>query len=285
MKPFTWLAPDTTAGAVAMLREHAPDARAIAGGQSLLLALKDRSARPTHLVSLSGIDELTGVRTADDGSLVVGAATTYAVLARASLAGWHGVLAEVAGDLADRPVRNRGTIGGALCTADPRYDMPAFAIGVGAGLRVSGASGDRAVAAEDFAEGAGVTALGPDEILTAVVLPPLAAWDTVAFEKFRHRVFDAAIVSVTCALRQGPDGTVAETRLAVGGATPVPVTAPVAAALLAEGASAAEVGTRAADEVLPGGTTGGEAVRYRHELIRSLVRRAVDRALSDVRTV
>jgi carbon-monoxide dehydrogenase medium subunit len=285
MKPFTWLAPDTTAGAVAMLREYAPDARAIAGGQSLLLALKDRSARPTHLVSLSGIDELTGLRTADDGSLVVGAATTYAVLARASLPGWHGVLAEVAGDLADRPVRNRGTIGGALCTADPRYDMPAFAIGVGARLQVGGASGDRVVAAEGFAADAGVTTLGPDEILTAVVLPPLGTWDAVAFEKFRHRVFDAAIVSVTCALRDGRDGTAAEARLTVGGATPVPVTVPGAAALLAGGASAAEVGTRAADEVLPGGTAGGEAVRYRHELIRSLARRAVDRALSDVRTV
>jgi carbon-monoxide dehydrogenase medium subunit len=241
-------------------------------------------------VSLGGIADLAGVTSAEDGSLVVGAATTYAVLARTALPGWHEVLADVAGDLADRPVRNRGTIGGALCTADPRYDLPAFAVGVGATLRVSGAGGDRTLPAEEFVRGAGETALGPDEILTAVVLPPLPTWDVVVFEKFRHRVFDAAIVSVTCALRQGA-GSPAAARVTIGGATGAPVTAPGAARLLA-GAPSGEkagngatsvgdgIGDAAAEEVLPGGGPD-ETSRYQYELIRTLVSRAAARALTD----
>lgn len=276
MRPFTWLAPDTTADALALLHEHAPGARVIAGGQSLLLAMKDRTAGPSHLVSLGGIADLAGVANAEDGSLVVGAATTYATLARTALPGWHSVLAEVAGDLADRPVRNRGTIGGALCTADPRYDMPALVVGMGAALRISGAAGDRTVPAEEFLRGPGQTALGPDEILTAIVLPPLSSWDAVVFEKFRHRVFDAAIVSVTCALRRSGDGTSPAARITVGGATPVPVTAPGAARLLAEGSAVDHLGDATADEVLP--VLGAdEAGRYRHELARTLVLRAAAR--------
>jgi carbon-monoxide dehydrogenase medium subunit len=285
VRAFTWLEPATTADAVSLLREHAPGARVIAGGQSLLLAMKDRSAGPTHLVSLRGIEGLAGVRPADDGSLVVGAATTYAALTRTALPGWHAVLAAVAGDLADRPVRNRGTVGGALCAADPRFDVPVLAVGVDARLRVVGAGGDRELPAEGFAGGPGVTALGPDDVLTAIVLPPLPTWDAVAFEKFRHRVFDAAIVSAACALRIGPEGTLGPVRLTVGGATPAPVLVTGAAALLTGARPDPEVVSAAADaaaeEVLPDGATGPEAVRYRHELVRTLVRRTVARAAAD----
>lgn len=271
MRPFTWLAPDTTAEAVALLREHGPGARVIAGGQSLLLAMKDRSVGPTHLVSLSGITGLAGVTTDVDGALVVGAATTYAALTRTVSPGWHGVLAEVAGDLADRPVRNRGTVGGALCTADPRYDVPALAVGVGATLRISGAAGERTLAAEEFLRGNGSTALGPDEILTAVVLPPLPTWDVVVFEKFRHRVFDAAIVSAACALRRGTDGAPARIRVTVGGAAATPVTVPLDPTV-----PGPEAGALAAEHVVP--EAPDEPSRYRRELVRTLVRRTVDRA-------
>lgn len=279
MRPFTWLAPATTADALALLREHTPGARVIAGGQSLLLAMKDRSIGPSHLVSVGGIDDLAGIATAVDGSVVIGAATTYATLTRTALPGWHGVLAAVAGDLADRPVRNRGTIGGALCTADPRYDMPALAVGVAAELRIAGATGERTLPAEAFLLGAGHTALGLDEILTAVVLPAPSTWDTVVFEKYRPRVIDAAIVSATCALRRS-DATV---RVTVGGAVPAPAVVPLPDGLLAEepDAAAARAGDLAAEHVLPTTTTTDEGTRFRYELVRALVRRAVARALTE----
>lgn len=293
MRPFTWLAPDTIADAVALLRSHGPGARVIAGGQSLLLAMKDRSARPSHLVSVAGIADLAGVTQEPGGSLAIGATTTYAALARASLSGWHARLADVAGNLADRPVRNRGTVGGALCTADPRYDLPAFAVGVGATLRISGAGGDRELSAEQFLKGPLATALGADEILTALVLPPVDTWDTVVFEKFRQRVFDAAIVSATCALRRGAQAA-PEARVTIGGATGVPAVVATAARLLAgapstggraaltESADAADVGEAAAEEVLPDATSAGEPPRYRRELVRTLVRRTAERAITEL---
>jgi carbon-monoxide dehydrogenase medium subunit len=271
MRPFTWLAPDTTQEAVALLREHGPGARVIAGGQSLLLAMKERTVGPSHLVSLGAITGLAGVTADPDGALVVGAATTYAALTRAALPGWHGVLSDVAGDLADRPVRNRGTIGGALCAADPRFDVPAFAVGVDAVLRISGPADDRTVPAAEFLRGNGLTALGQDEILTAVVLPPLPTWDAVVFEKFRHRVFDAAIVSATCALRHGPDGSPVAIRVTVAGVSATPTVLVVDAA--SAGRAAGDV---AAETVLP--DAADEPTRYRRELVRTLVRRAVDRA-------
>lgn len=278
MRPFTWLEPDTLADATALLRDHTPGARVIAGGQSLLLAMKERSVGPSHLVSLAGIPDLAGVGSASDGSLRVGAATTYTALTRTSPPGWHGLLAEVAGDLADRPVRNRGTIGGALCAADPRFDVPVLAVGVGAALEIVGAAGPRTVAAGEFLLAAGRTVLHPDEILTAVVFPPSSTWDRVVFEKYRRRVFDAAVVSVVCALRRR-DETV---RVTVGAATPVPVVVPLDGArlLAAEPAVAASsAGDRAALHVLP--EPVDEPTRFRHELVRSLVRRAVARALTE----
>lgn len=266
MRPFTWLAPATTGDAVALLREHGPGARVIAGGQTLLLAMKERTASPTHLVSLSGIGDLAGVAPAADGSLEIGAATTYAALTRSALPGWQGVLGEVAGDLADRPIRNRGTVGAALCTADPRYDVPVLAVSVGATLRITGAAGERTLPVSDFLLGVGRTALGPDEILTALVLPPPSTWDAVVFEKYRTRIFDAAIVSVTCAVRRS-DATL---RVTVGGAVAVPVVLPLPA-----DPSAAEAGDAAAEALLP--DPADEAGRFRHELVRTLVRRAVAR--------
>lgn len=291
MRPFTWLTPDTTVDAVAMLREHGSGARVIAGGQTLLLTMKDRSARPSHLVSVAAIADLTGVTCERDGSLVIGSTTTYAALARAVLPGWHALLAEVAGDLADRPVRNRGTIGGAMCAADPRFDMPAFAVGVGATLRISGAGGDRELPVEEFLTGAGATALGPEEILTAVVLPPLSTWDVVVFEKFRQRVFDAAIVSATCAIRRGAQAS-PEARVTVGGATGAPTAVATAARLLVvdppTGGTATvawAAGEAAAEEILPDATVTGEEPRYRRELVRTLVRRTAERAITELGSV
>ena len=103
MRQFRYLTPATAQQASGLLREHAPQASAIAGGQSLLLAMKDRTARPQVLVSLAGIGELSGIRTSDTGELVVGATPTYAALAKAQRPGWPGVIPRIAGDLPPRP--------------------------------------------------------------------------------------------------------------------------------------------------------------------------------------
>jgi carbon-monoxide dehydrogenase medium subunit len=285
VKAFSYLRPAGGAEAVAMLREH-PGARLIAGGQSLLLALKDRSARPPVLVSLRGVPELSGIRT-EGSELVVGAATTYAELTRAQLPGWQATIAAIASDLADRPVRTMGTLGGALCAADPRYDALALVTGVGARLEVLSAEGVRVLAPADFFAPEGGTRLGPGEVLTAIRFPSVGTWDAVAFEKFRTRVFDAALASVLCAVRVGPDGALASVQLTVGAAVPVPVVAvTTGAGLSGRNATEVDVAAVARDvvtEVLSG-RGDAPAVQYARELVAALTRRALLRALPTPRS-
>ena len=132
MKGFTFLAPKGLDEAVALLDRHGPEAQAIAGGQSLLLAMKERLATPSVLVSLNAVPGLKDWQYDDEGRLDIGAGTTYASLARSSVHVLHRETAAVAGNLGDRPVRTMGTIGGALCQAEARFDMPALAMGVDA---------------------------------------------------------------------------------------------------------------------------------------------------------
>jgi carbon-monoxide dehydrogenase medium subunit len=280
VKAFSYLRPADGEEAVAMLRRH-PDARVIAGGQSLLLALKDRSARPPVLVSLRGVPGLSGIRT-EGSELVVGATTTYAELTRAQLPGWQATIAAIAGDLADRPVRTMGTLGGALCAADPRYDALTLVTGVGARLEVLSVDGVRVLEPAEFFVPAGGTRLGPDDVLIAIRFPAVTTWDAVTFEKFRTRVFDAALASVLCAVRADPDGVLTEVQLTVGAAVPVPVVAVTTGAALV-GRTAADVDVESVargvvDEVLSG-RGNAPAVQYARELVATLTRRALLRAL------
>jgi aerobic carbon-monoxide dehydrogenase medium subunit len=271
VKPFTFLTPGTAAEAVSLLGAHGPRARVIAGGQSLLLAMKTREARPEVLVSLAGVADLSGVREDGSGELVVGAATSYAALTRIRRPGWHARIAAIAGDLADRPVRTMGTIGGALCAADPRFDMLTLVSGTGARLDVLGPGGPRTLGPEEFFAPGGGTTLRSGEILAAIRFPPASAFASVVFEKFRQRTFDAALASVLCAARADGDGRVEEVRIAVGAVRPVPVLARATAAELADlGAAAARVAAGAL------GTSGGTPlVQYQRELVRALAARAL----------
>lgn len=282
MRAFTYLTPSGAAEAVELLDAHAPDARVIAGGQNLLLGMKDRSDSPAVLVSLVGVPELRGVRLADSGELVVGAATTYATLARTAFTGWHSEIAAVCGNLADRPVRTMGTIGGAVCAADPRYDIPALVTGVGATMEILSAQGMRSVEPSDFFLEAGGTSLQPGDLLTAIRFPASEAFTSVVFEKFRQRVFDAALASSVFALRVG-DGVIADLRLTVGATTPRPaVCVTSTAGLIGQPVDAIEpalVADAAAIEVLGRETSNDPPhLRYQRELLKSVARRALIRA-------
>lgn len=282
MKAFNYLTPATAAEAVGLLGQHGPQAQVIAGGQSLLLAMKTRTAQPAVLVSLAGAADLSGVRLTESGGLVVGATTTYAALTRVPLTGWHTEIAAIAGNLADRPVRTMGTIGGALCAADPRFDMLPLVAGTGAELEVLGPSGVRTLLAAEFFVPGGGTTLAPDEILAAIRFPAADAFTGVAFEKFRQRTFDSALASVLCAVHTDSGGRIDTARIIVGAVRPVPVLASAGAAALA-GTAADDldpeaVGTRVATEAL-GASGGTPLVQYQRELVRALTGRALRTAL------
>lgn len=281
MRPFTYLTPTTAEQAVALLAAHGDGACVIAGGQSLLLAMKERAVRPRVLVSLGGVGELSGVRTGADGELVVGATTTYATLSRTEFPGWHRVIAEMAGDLADRPVRTMGTLGGALCSADPRYDMLALTVGTGAEVEVLSTSGSRSVPAEQFLAADTRPVLASDEIVTAVHFPSVDTYRTVVFEKFRQRTFDAAVASVLLAVGSASDGTAA-TRVTVGACVPRPVVAHRSAEGITRGElDPVAAGESVAAEVLGSGP-GAAVVQYHRELVKALTRQTLSAAVTTV---
>jgi aerobic carbon-monoxide dehydrogenase medium subunit len=221
MRPFRYLRPTSVADATGALAEHNGDARVIAGGQTLLLAMKDRLERPSVLVSLQDMSELRGISYCDEGTLRIGASTTYWQLETSSLTGSHRLLSEVAAGIADVPVRRMGTVGGALCHADPSFDFPLAAVVSRAELELSSNTGTRKLEVSEFLRGAQNTALQPDELLTAIHFPAAEPSNRFGFIKHRLRRFDSAIVSVACLLSL-KDGKVASANIACGAIGPVP---------------------------------------------------------------
>jgi carbon-monoxide dehydrogenase medium subunit len=123
------------------------------------------------LVDLNGLEELRGIELAGDGTLTVGAMTTYSELMRSAEAKARPILGEVCATIADVQVRNRGTIGGNLCSNDPTNHLPPLMVAVGARMTIAGAGGEREVSAEDFFLGVYLTAVGPGELLTRIAIP------------------------------------------------------------------------------------------------------------------
>jgi carbon-monoxide dehydrogenase medium subunit len=170
--------------------------KALAGGQSLVGAMKLRLANPGTVVDLGGIAELRGIKKEGD-AITIGAMTTHAeVAASAVVRQAIPALAALAGDIGDRQVRNRGTLGGALGNNDPAADYPAAVLGLGATVHTN----KRKIVADDFFKGMYETALGPDEIITAVSFPvPKKA----AYMKFPQPASRFALVGVFVAQTAG----------------------------------------------------------------------------------
>ena len=185
MYNFEFEKPGSVADAVAALA--AEEAQALGGGQTLIPTLKQRLASPTTLVSLSGIAEMKGVCTGDDGALCVGGATTHATVA--AEAGAYPALAATAAHIGDPAVRNRGTIGGSLANNDPSACYPAAALGSGATI----VTNSREIAADDYFQGMFTTALEEGEIITEVRFP---VPEKAHYEKFVQPASRFALVGV-----------------------------------------------------------------------------------------
>src|SRR5437763_7472042 len=146
-------------------------ARALAGGQTLINVMKARAGSPDALIDLSALDELKGIELAADGTLEIGAMTTYTEIMASSEARARPILGTVCAQIADVQVRNRGTIGGNVCTNDPTNHLPPLLAAVGAEFVIRGRDGSRTVGAADFFLGVYLTAVGPGELLTTVRVP------------------------------------------------------------------------------------------------------------------
>src|SRR5918912_218156 len=171
LREVAYARPASVEEAVRLLTDN-PGARALAGGQTLTNVMKARAASPDGLVDLNGLDELRAIDLAPDGTLTIGAMVTYSELVANPEARARPILGEVCATIADVQVRNRGTIGGNVCSNDPTNHLPPLMVAVGARMVVRGADGEREVPAKEFFLGVYMTAVGVGELLTRVLVPP-----------------------------------------------------------------------------------------------------------------
>ncbi|HJS59182.1 MAG TPA: xanthine dehydrogenase family protein subunit M [Vicinamibacteria bacterium] len=223
---FEYYRAKSVAEAAELLRSKA-DAKLLAGGHSLLPAMKLRVAGPAALVDIGRIAELRGIKTAG-GALSIGALTTHAeIAASAEVRNACPLLTETAGQVGDIQVRNRGTIGGSIAHADPAADLPAALLALEAKVTASDGRASREIAAADFFVDLFTTALRPGEIVTSISVPRQGAGLGAAYLKHRHPASSYAVVGVA-ALVEIAGGKCGSIALAVGGVTVKPVRATTA---------------------------------------------------------
>jgi carbon-monoxide dehydrogenase medium subunit len=261
--------------AIDLLAEYGEDAKLLAGGHSLLPLMKLRLARPTALIDIGRLADLSYIR-ADGDEIAIGALTRHHDVEYSEvLAEAVPIMAAAAAEVGDPQIRHRGTIGGSLAHGDPGSDLAAVVLALGGTLVVQGPGGERRVAATDFFRSYMETALAANELLVEVRVPRTmgAGW---SFQKFNRRAHDWAIVGVA-AVSHASNGGGAGIALVNMGPTTVRATA--AEAALAGGASAAEAAGHAADGLEPRSDTNASA-DFRCHLARVLVRRALEEALA-----
>ena len=273
---FDYVRPSSVDEAVRALASGGDDAKAIAGGQSLMPLLRLRLAYPERLVDLGGLDSLRGVRDLGD-ALEIGALTTHYEVVRDPLIRAHcGLLAQAAATIADPAVRHRGTIGGGLAHADPAGDLPAVVTALDATLVAAGPSGSREVRPADFFVDYLTSSLAPGEILTSIRVPKLDGWG-YRYEKFNVTAQAWAIVGVAAVARRS-NGHVAEARVGLTNMGSVPIRAQATEAAAA-GAEASAAGLAAAAARADEGTNPSSDLRaaadYRRHLARVLTGRAL----------
>jgi len=279
--PFEYVRVARIGEAIEALARREGDARCLAGGQSLVPLLNMRLMRPSALVDLNGVAELDGIAPRGDG-IRVGALVRYAALERSAIVAERlPLVARALPFVGDRQIRNRGTLGGALCHADPAGEMALAAVTLGARLRVAGPTGVRDIAASEFFQGSYATALGPADVLVEVLWPDHAESAAVVIEHAR-RHGDFAVVSVAAVGRRGRDGAWERVSLGLGGVADRP--------LLAESASALLSGTRLDPEVARAAAAAAAAqvdpasdVRASADYRRHLLPIYVERALAALR--
>jgi aerobic carbon-monoxide dehydrogenase medium subunit len=280
LRPVEYARPGSVEDAISLLGGH-PNARALAGGQSLVNVMKLRVASPDVLVDLADLEELRAIAASPDGGLELGPMATYSqVMLSPEVAERRPILAEVAAQIADVQVRNRGTLGGNVCSNDPTNHYPPLMVTMGATMTVRGTGGERTVAAEDFFQGVYMTAVAPGELLTKITIPPASGGDgfaAVAIGKDGTGI-------VTAAATLTGDGTVDSARVAIGCVAAVPVRATQMEEALA-GHEATEERARAAVQGLGASLDPPDDVHasaaYRRHLAEVLAVRAVVQAAGE----
>ena len=211
-----------------------PDARLLAGGQSLIATLNMRLSQPPLLVDINRVPGLDGIAVRD-GSLEIGALVRHAQAERSpEIASRAPLIAKALPHIGHPAIRNRGTIGGSIAFADPAAELPACLVALGGEVAIAGPKGRRTVKADDFFKGLFETALGPGDVLTAIRVPAATAETRTGFGEFARRHGDYAMAGLAASARANGKG-LTDTRLVFFGVGTMPVRARGAEAALAGG--------------------------------------------------
>ena len=277
--PFDYDVAESVDHAIDLLAGGGGDAKLLAGGHSLIPALKLRIARPSKLVDIGRLSDLAYVR--DGGTHVaIGALTRHAAVASDPLLAEHcPIVSYTAGQIGDPQVRHRGTLGGTLSHGDPASDMPAVMLALGADLVARGKGGERVIAATDFFTGVFETALAPDEVLVEARVPKLAGSTGWAYLKANRRAQDWATVGVA-ALVHRDNGSIAGASIGLVNMGGTPLRARAAEDALAGGASVGDAAALVAQGAEPPSDHAGSS-EYRAHLAQVITRRALEQALGD----
>ncbi|NJN19252.1 MAG: xanthine dehydrogenase family protein subunit M [Oscillochloris sp.] len=281
---FEYHTPTSVAEAVSLLEQYGDEAKVLAGGHSLLPAMKLRLAAPGVIIDINKIAELRGV--VINGNINIGALTTWSTIEHhGGLKSSCSMLPEAVAQIGDIQVRNRGTIGGSLAHADPAADTPAVVMALDAQIRVHGPGGERMIAAGDFFTDMLTTSLEPTELITAITCNPLGAGEGAAYVKFPHPASRYAIVGAAVYVKLA-GGTVGACRVAITGAGPKAErqTATEQAILNTDGS--AEAIAKAAEEAGAEMDVLGDihaSEDYRRAMIKVYARRALTKAIERAR--
>jgi carbon-monoxide dehydrogenase medium subunit len=282
MRDFDFIEPTQANEVSALLAEHGDDARLIAGGTALLLALRQRLVIPQTLISLGRVQGLSDI-TCDGDHLSIGACATHSQIAASDLVQRHApTLALLEAQLANEQVRNQGTLGGNLAYADPTTDPPGCLVALNAQVVLQGTQGTRQMGMDDFLTDYFETALQQDEILARVLIPIGATPGRTTYLRHLRTPADHRPMANVSVFTQGSDNS--PIRVVLAAATPMPWSVPFADQLLRTPLRAQDIrdfAGQAAQEMqaLSDARCGSD---YRREVMRVLLSRALERHFSVV---
>ena len=276
--PFEYYRAASLKEAVALLTDLGPEAKVLAGGQSLLPMMKLRLARPAALIDINRVTELRYARQVD-GMLAFGAMARLAELESAEVHALCPLLPAVARHIGHPAIRHRGTVCGSLAHSDPAAELPVVALVLDAELRAAGPSGERRIPARDFFVTYLTTDLTPGEILTEARFPILGPQTGWGFTELCRRQGDYAIVSAAAVIERDADGTIATARVALGSVADRAIRSPEAEAALVgrRGDPAVFAAAAAAVPLDPPSDVHGSGA-YRRHVASVLVERALAEA-------
>lgn len=281
MREFRYLEPRTVPEACRMLAEHAGRAKLLAGGTDLVIQMHTGRHQPEAIIYVGRIPELHGIRFDERTGLVVGPLTTMRELElHPVVRERYPTLARGAAEVGSVQIRNLATLGGNLCNASPSADTSPSLLSLDARVQITGTSGERTVPVGRFWTGPGQTDLGPDEMVTGILLPtPLPGTRAFYYKLAVRKAMDLAIVGMAVSLvRQ--NGGCRDVRIALGAVAPTVIRATEAEQLIAAEPRRIDEAAQLAMEATRPISDQRASAEYRREMARVLTRRALSHLLA-----